>query len=271
MVNKFWFAVTCFVSLIGLLNTNANSTEIEEEFHKVYSTEGIHQIELENVNGSVQVVSTDSKKIIVQAVKKVNGPTKSGCDEVMNDLKITVTNQNGTCFVKTHYPKKLMYGTSVNYKVSIPSNFHAKLETTNGEISVKEIFGEISASSTNGNIRCYQTQSKLFAETTNGNISIEGGSPHLKAETTNGSIDLDIVPQKNALIFAETTNGAIELKIPPNTSARIKAETTNGKVSIEPWEANYNKKKNEANAVLGMGEGTIQLETVNGSIRVLSK
>ncbi|MCX7835614.1 MAG: DUF4097 family beta strand repeat-containing protein [bacterium] len=260
-----------YLVILGWIVSKSIGAEVEELYQKEISAEGTQKFILTNTNGNLLISASNQEKITVKANKKASGPTKSGCDEILSELTITVTKENQNCIVNTNFPKKwkTMYSVSVDYDISVPKRLFVELETTNGSIEVNGVEGEIRGNTTNGKIKGIGVKSKLFAETTNGDIEVEGTVDHLKLETTNGDIQIHSHLLKNALLFVETVNGSIQLSIPSKTNGRVKAETVNGTVTISPWDATYNKRKNQASAVLGSGEGTIQLETTNGNIRVI--
>lgn len=251
----------------------SNAAELEEVFRKTLPSDGLNQFELLNINGEIEISGTVKDQIEIKAIKKVRGPSKSGCDEVMMKLTIDVNCEKQVCIVKTKFPNKINYSITVDYQIQLPKRFSIKVNNTNGDAIVADLNGEVKIALVNGTVEVKGIESgKITSETTNGNIKVTGHIEHNNLQTTNGNIDIMATSfAKNALLFAEIVNGNIQLTLPSNANARVKAETVNGTVSISPWKANYNKRKNLATLVLGNGEGTIQLETTNGEIEILGK
>ncbi len=66
-----------------------------------------------------------------------------------------------------------------------------------------------------------------------------------------------------------THNGSIDLTTPPDLSARIAASTHNGSIKSDlPITVSGEIGKTRVSGTIGTGEGKVELETHNGSIRI---
>ena len=109
------------------------------------------------------------------------------------------------------------------------------LRTHNGEVTCREISGNTQLKSHNGGIKTFYS------------------------DTAPSICDISII----------TYNGGIELETPPDYSARIDASTHNGSVHTDlPITVTGKVSKNKLTGTIGTGEGNLNLETHNGSIKI---
>nr|MBA2565837.1 DUF4097 family beta strand repeat protein [Gemmatimonadota bacterium] len=86
----------------------------------------------------------------------------------------------------------------------------------------------------------------------------------------NGSIDAALGESSwsGALAFT-TVNGEISLSLPSDVGASVEAETVNGHISSAfPLEIRGRFGPRRMTGTIGSGGGELQLETVNGDIRL---
>jgi DUF4097 and DUF4098 domain-containing protein YvlB len=91
-------------------------------------------------------------------------------------------------------------------------------------------------------------------------------------ETTNGGIEarFDTLAGTQR-VSADTVNGRITLYLPADASARLSAETINGGINAEDFDLEVDSGGfvgKDLDGTIGSGEARINLDTVNGGIRV---
>jgi DUF4097 and DUF4098 domain-containing protein YvlB len=140
---------------------------------------------------------------------------------------------------------------SVKFHVKAPAWAAVTISTTNAEISVTKMTGD------------------LHIETTNGQIKGDGLAGSASIETTNGEIALDFDKMPDHGITCTATNGEITVTIPKDSNARIAAEVTNGDISTENLTLHDSKDSRKSlDAVLNAGGPAIKLQTTNGAVKI---
>ncbi len=143
---------------------------------------------------------------------------------------------------------------SVSFRLMVPRESDLDLESNNGGISVEDVTGE------------------LDLKTDNGGLSLEDVSGEVRARTTNGGIVAMF--RKDAQIgegiTLSTTNGGIELELPEGIDGDLRASTVNGAIrsDFEADRTDRRRRPSRIRATLGEGGPEIDLETVNGGIRI---
>lgn len=141
--------------------------------------------------------------------------------------------------------------TQVDFLIQVPAGIAFIGRTVNGSVDAEGLRSDVTALTVNGDIEVSTTGFAL-AETVNGSIRASMGSVPLQGDmefsTVNGSIELDLPDDIDADLDASWLNGGFETDIP---------FLLEGSVS-----------RRSARGILGEGGPNLELETVNGSIRI---
>src|ERR1700757_2974964 len=184
----------------------APSFAISKDFNQSYPLQPGGSLELQNVNGTVDVQGWDRNEIEVHAVK-----TAKHKESDLERVSIEVDARPDAVSIATRYPQNEGVEVAVEYTIHVPHG--AKVEhlgTVNGTLRVAGV-GEVDELRTvNGNIEVYEADSDVHAHTTNGNVHLELAHIH----GVNGTI-------------AETTNGSVVLALPSNAHADLEARCLN--------------------------------------------
>jgi DUF4097 and DUF4098 domain-containing protein YvlB len=110
------------------------------------------------------------------------------------------------------------------------------------------------------------------ATTVNGGVRATGRGV-VRGETVNGSVfaRLGRADWPGRLSYS-TVNGSITVELPADTSAEVRASTVNGGIDSDfPLSIKGRWGPKEARGTLGSGGRTLDLETVNGAIRLVKR
>jgi len=212
------------------------------------------RISLENVNGDVRIVGGTGNTVEIKAEKRADNA------EDLARLIVKIKAQPDSIHIDTVHEKSQSrwFGRNnsgqVTYTLAVPeaSNLDS-ISTVNGEVEISGVSGMTNAESVNGALLLRNLRGDADLQTTNGSIEAHFDSMH-------GSQHVD----------ADTVNGRITLHLPENASARLSAQTLNGSINAEDFglevEPGFVGKSLKGN--IGSGEARIDLDTVNGGIRV---
>lgn len=257
-------------TLFSLIFVNFLFSEYKEEITKYFDGRKIEKIMVENVNGGIEFKKWEKPEIYV-FVKKTSRSqailekTDVIFEETRNELRIKVKKKDGW---------KIFGGSVANVEILVntPSPKDISLSTVNGALRVYDMEGNLSVSSVNGDISISHHRGEIEAETVNGSINLYGIHGRLKGETVNGSINAEF-REIGENVELNTVNGSITLKIENLDNAEVKAETINGAFNIEEFQKPVKRltlKKRSVYFILGDGRKKIDIETVNGSIKISS-
>lgn len=220
-----------------------------EEFHKTYPIAAGGSVSVNNVNGTVKIVTWNRNEVDVTAVKTAN--TESG----LKNCTIDVFATSNRVEVKTKYDSSWFNknGASVEYTISVPKGTRIdKAETVNGDVNISDTGAEVRASTVNGSVHAY------------------GASGDLKISTVNGSVHASVARTDHA-VSMESVNGSVELTLPGNADATIEASTVNGNAS-NAFGLSVDRPKYGPGAKIrgkiGSGRANVKLSSVNGSVDI---
>lgn len=246
---------TFILSAMVLLAAGAAyAGDYTEIFDQTYAADYGASVGLENINGDVTIEVWDQAEIRVYAVKRASS------QERLDALKIEVNNSSRGVFVDTHYPnsRDLSYETrhghsEVEYTLSVPRfAVIEEVDLINGDLLIDGVEGGIAA------------------DTINGTIVVRRAAGEIELETVNGRIELELGPVVKDDVSLSSVNGSIEVFT--TGSAEVRAETVNGRIQND-FGIDVKKGKyvgSSMNGAIGGGGPVIDMDTVNGAIRLSS-
>jgi len=220
-------------------------------------------IEIKGVNGAISASPSSSGDVEVTASKTArrSNPAEVRIEVVPGSNGVTICAVYPTPEGKE--PNRCAPGdegrmntnnndTQVHFEVRVPAGIGFNAHTVNGEIDAESLQGDVDARTVNGSVKV-ATTGAATANTVNGSLNVtmgrgdfpEGGS----FKTVNGSITLRVAGAIDADLSAETLNGDITSDFPITIRGAASQRRIRG--------------------TLGNGGHSLNLSTVNGSIKLL--
>jgi hypothetical protein len=231
-----------------------------EKFEKAYELKEITKIRLQNINGSVKLVTWDRDYLRVEALKRAKG---SRAEQILADTYIRVTKAGNTIEIETVLPKQTRVfglfpvgmgssGAEVSYELLVPADVPVDIETVNGKIETARRTGT------------------LTLNTVNGSILVDANDAPLTVNTVNGSVEVAFAGSMKAAEI-ETVNGSVTVTCSKESSIRYDLQTVNGRIRSDfagmTVEGKWGPK--EAKGTFNGGRDRLAVETVNGEVRLL--
>ena len=163
------------------------------------------------------------------------------------------------------------------------------VETVQGEVEVSGGEGLVSLSSVQGSVRLRDAKGRIEVHSVNEDVRISNASGEIKAETVNGEIEMEKVDATN--LDASTVNGDVAYDGPIHAGGRYSLSSHNGDITIGvapsanasvavstfsgefesdfPVTLTQRTKGKRFNFVLGNGGAQIELESFQGTIRLV--
>ncbi len=241
-----FLVVTSFIGCEHIfLNFRLKHSEVIEK--KIEIKKG-DLINVENVNGTINVSTHDRGFVLIKAEKFSNKK------KYLDLIKLHFDSKEDGLYLYSKREKKRMK-FKINYTIFVPIGLkRLELSSTNGAIKVK---GELSS---------------IDFSTTNGSIKVKGSFENGDLSTTNGSIKAIQSNMIKGDLRMRTTNGSIKLTLHEESSFKLKGRTTNGSISCDfPVKINKRITSSKINGEVGDGQYKVSLSTTNGSIRIYKK
>ncbi len=270
-----------------------STTRYQSDFHYSYALNPGGRVEVDNVNGEVEIVGWDRNQC------EISGFKYASTAEMRDRIKIDIHQTGSEIEIRTirppgdslgslgaRYTIRVPYKTELERVTSSNGSIHvaeiagrADLKTSNGPVTVESLSGMLSAHTSNGAIRAEHVTAGMEASTSNGPITVHfadavpAPAEFLKFETNNGRVEITMPMPPRSAMRVQTSNSGITLRLPSNTAAKIRMETSHGEVSsdflAEGAHAEHHHGHQRLEETVGEGGPTIDLHTTNGSIRVV--
>lgn len=219
-------------------------------------------LEIKGVNGSITVgpASGDEVVVVAEARARRSDPGSVRVERVEHERGITFCavyptpegkRENHCAPGSEGRMSTDRNDVRVDFVVEVPPGVELIGRTVNGDVEALGLGGDVTAVTVNGGIEI-STTGFARAETVNGSIRASVGSAELREgaafSTVNGSITLDLPDEIDADVDASWLNGSFESALPFTLQGRVSRRSARG--------------------TLGDGGPRLELETVNGSIRI---
>ena len=193
------------------------TAEVTEPFTQTYPISATGSVQLENVNGLVEIIGWDKNEISVEAIKS---PPKEE-DLARIQLKIEST-PNRLSIETVHKKKALLFGTwrgEVRYTLHVPSGIRLEMVSViNDAIRVRGVTGSVHLKTINGSIDAAGLGSAGRFETVNGPITVAytslKGIDALSLRTINGRCDLTLPKDSAFSVDSKSVNGGVRTDMP---------------------------------------------------------
>lgn len=243
-------ATTKFSSLQGLVLTLALATpalaSVREDFERTVPFDPGGSFRLENANGTIDIETWNESNVKIEAEKRARN------EDALADIEISVEGSGDSVEVSTIHHRKRDQG-QVDYHIYLPAEAQVSVRTANGGVTVTGIRGRVRAHSVNGS------------------VTVEDISGDIEAETVNGAIRASYDRVADGSQRFSTTNGSIRLYLPSDAGGRLDAETVNGSIDVDFPVTVTRTNRHHLRGSFGNGSSSFEIETVNGSVKLLSR
>jgi DUF4097 and DUF4098 domain-containing protein YvlB len=248
------------LSVFALLATAESRYKLEDKSRFQHNFQVDKKLELDNLNGFVEVLSDGGKTIRIEGERTIRAKDQSALDAAKKDVTVDYSETGGTARAYVNGPFRRKqdrswdnYEVSYNFTVHVPASLDVELHNVNGRVTLKEIRGKFDIHVVNG---------RLEATGLRGAGTFRG---------VNGPASIEFLENPVAATAIRTVNGKLELTLPAKASAQLKFKTVNGQVYTDfEGTPGVMGGRSKAPKVFRIGAGSVpvDLETVNGSIQI---
>ena len=243
------------VFAVALLATGSLIASVTEEETFSFTLEDGGRLSVSNVNGSITVTGASGNNVEIIAIKKANNQKE------LDEIEIEISHSANEIEIETELGDSdgwFRNSTSgqVRYEIIVPGSTELdSIETVNGDVTVSGVSGNVSAESVNGDLDISDLVGDVSLSTVNGSVNAAfakcEGEQSIKTETVNGRVTISLPESSDVQITADTLNGGIN-------GRDFGLETDKGFVG------------SDLNGKIGSGSARLNIDTVNGSIKIRS-
>jgi len=139
------------------------------------------------------------------------------------------------------------HNLSVRFIIAVPTRFTADLKSSDGNISVQGLTGDLSARSSDGDLKLEGVRGKIGIRSSDGNLVLRACAGALKAETSDGDV---VVDDFDGPIDLKTSDGSVRVQ---GATRTVQAQSSDGDIAV---------------SFSAAPDGDCRLQTSDGSVRV---
>jgi DUF4097 and DUF4098 domain-containing protein YvlB len=229
------------------------------QWSKTYQLSADATVEVNNVNGRIEVEPSTGTAVEIVAEKIAKGASSEAAKEALGRIEIQETSSPTGVRIDTKLQRSVgglfnHDSLEVRYRVRVPAAMSVRFTTVNGGIELRGLTGRIEAETVNGGVKGREM----------------GGT--IKASTTNGGVEMDLLQIASGGAKLECVNGGIEITIPADARATVAASVLNGGIdtvglSLQATDSS----RRRLNGTLNGGGPRLELSGTNGGIRIASR
>ena len=257
------------------------SSRDEEKIQKSFTlpAAGHKSLEIDNVWGSIEVVADTTDKVELTVARTNQAESKEKLERAKKEVTLDVSQEEGALKLYVNGPFRCQcddcrhsrddegYRVKMDFLVHVPRDIDIKVKTVNqGRVKVSNINGSFVVRNVNGDIEMNNVAGSGTARTVNGPVIVsfrQNPRENSDFKTVNGNVELRFAHDLSADFRFKTFNGGIYSDFPVTSLPvhAIEAEHKGAKVVY--------RADRFTNARVNAGGPEIQIENLNGDIRIL--
>jgi DUF4097 and DUF4098 domain-containing protein YvlB len=216
------------------------------------------ELDASNISGDITITRAAGQDATIEIVKTARAQTAADAKEMLGLVTVDVAERAGRAEVRAQYPRgdgmpwgRRNANVSVAYNIAVPSGARVSAKSISGNITVRDIAGELTLESVSGNITTAGSGRVALAKSISGNVEITGANVEgsLDASSVSGTVALrktsarrlslsavsgDLVLQDVACgrVDLQTVSGNVEMTGPLQASGRYDIHSHSGDIRL---------------------------------------
>ncbi len=199
---------------------------------KTFTMDGPGTLDVTTSGGGISVEGTSGNKVEVEVFIRKNGDVLSASDPLVKnleegyDLKMEKSGSTITLYAKRKSQVSSWRRLSISFRVSVPYEMSADLQTSGGGLKVMGIKGTHQLNTSGGGINLENVSGNTVGRTSGGGIKVINQKGDAELRTSGGGIRIS---GSEGNIFARTSGGGINLE---DNKGRVDVSTSGGRIYI---------------------------------------
>ncbi|MBN1211883.1 MAG: DUF4097 family beta strand repeat protein [candidate division Zixibacteria bacterium] len=221
------------ICLFFLLAVSSSAKSYTFDYQKILDVGDKLELELNFINGKVEIIGSDTNRLIIDAVKKINAVDMDEAAKVADHIELKVRQSGDKVTVNTNYLRMIdrspsfwekvlgvggsdSYG-NVDFVITVPQNCRVVISNTSGEVKAGYLRGDISIHSSAADIQLASIE---------GEVKIDNNAGITRGELLFGPVT---IRQPMGEIDLEWVEGDVRIK---SSSARINIRQERGALDL---------------------------------------
>lgn len=192
-----------------------------------YSVSGHANLNVLTPSGNIEVISERNRSQVRVELYVDRGISVWSRGTNLDNYRITNQQRNGE-IVATVEPKGSFMGERVtfSYRIYVPPHVSTRLQTTTGDISLRDVKGEQNLLTSSGDITVSGSSGTVWGKTSRGDIRLENFDGEIRLRVLSGEIDAE---KMKGVMIADIVNGDIRAQY-EKVSKGMRLETVRGDI-----------------------------------------
>ncbi|MBT7514269.1 MAG: DUF4097 family beta strand repeat protein [Candidatus Marinimicrobia bacterium] len=236
--------------------------------------DGSYTVLMDKIEGDITVSTHFGAGAELTITRKIRAVTEKKAKQLVKNANILVFHLVDDQLIQIRSEKRIQYKRDVTtqFELKLPTNINLNLETSGGDIDVKDIRGESILKTSGGDIDLSNVMGRMEAQTSGGDIEVTGSEGLLRVHSSGG--DINIV-NSDGQFNASTSGGDLAFR---HLTGNIDAHTSGGSISLKNIEGetikcqtsggNIRAEDISANLTGRTSGGEIEIENIKGHVVV---
>ena len=237
------------------------------------------EIHIGNISGNISVTRSGGNEATVEIIKTSRGRTPEDAKELLDLVQVDISERGGRAEIKTRYPQgdewrrnnRRNINVSVAFNVAAPAGTRLSINSISGDISTKDIKGDLTLETVSGAVRILNGGRVAGAKSISGNVEVVDTviDGQLEASSVSGTVMLRNLKARGLNVDSVSGNVALQ----DVTCDRVDAQTVSGDVEFSGPLASsgrYELASHSGNVRVALSGGTgfeLEATSFSGSVR----
>jgi len=254
----------------------AGRHEYAFEEKRTISLEPGTSITVQNISGHIDVRGWDGDHIGVTTTKRVKAGSREEAQEWAEKIEIIIEKNGPELFIEAKRPRdwtesleSLLEGifqkkpsANVDFEIDTPRDVHLEISSVSGDISVRDIIGEVNIDVVSGDMELLDIGSDVSINAISGDMVIEEVSGNLDVAAVSGDSRLQNI---GGHVHIDVTSGDI---IAESVDGDLYIDGTSGDVSATDIYGNINIDVTSGDIHVVQQAGELSIDTSSGDVTV---
>ncbi len=208
------------------------TAKIERVVEKSFMVTPGGTLRVETEGGAIRVQPSADGMVKITARQRIRAGTDAEADEILKKLTLTMSAEGADVTATAKYERPITgmrWGANpveVEFIVTVPAQYSAKLKTAGGDIVVGDLDGRVEARTSGGNVKLGKITGEIDAHTSGGNVTLVEGRAAATLRSSGGDIAIGRAAGPTTV---STSGGNIKAE---QVEQVFEAKTSGGNVTV---------------------------------------
>lgn len=274
MILAFGHIIAATALTIGLTISSFAQADQEDTTRQSFEVDPGGTLIVDTDTGDIRVRSGASREVTITIHQNFRTSNRSEIEDIRDRLHIDMDQRGNDVIVTVELdrPARRWFGYTndgnhlqLSFDIRVPERFNADLETSDDDIIVGDLTGDIVCRTSDGDIRISDIDGPIRASTSDGDITLGRIAGTVTLKTSDGDIEADSI---GGDIDATTSDGNIIIE---HAAGFARMKTSDGNIRLAEIDGAVDAKTSDGNLIvmfIGQPDRNCRMTTSDGDITV---